>query len=212
MSPDGSTKTPPEEKLLRLIRGRGPKPSPPAVAASPKPAGRARHLPRHSLSLREHGVRWPRLAVGVLAAVVVSELIALGVQLTRPMPVITTPPASASDGGSREPARIEPLPSLSEAAVRNIFASPITAAPTPAPPAPVVKTGPSASAKLLASRLTLMGIVSGEPPQAIIEDAQTKKTYFVSVGQVVVDGAVLQQVLDNRVLLELDGESIELSL
>ena len=57
-----------------------------------------------------------------------------------------------------------------------------------------------------------MGIVAGEPAQAIIEDTQTNKTYFVTAGQAVVEGAVLDKVLDNRVILDLDGEKIELSL
>jgi len=60
--------------------------------------------------------------------------------------------------------------------------------------------------------LTLMGIVSGNPAQAIIEDAETKKTYFVTPGQMVVDGAVLERVLDNRVVLDLNGEKIDLTL
>ena len=57
-----------------------------------------------------------------------------------------------------------------------------------------------------------MGIMAGNPGQAIIEDTQTKKSYFVSPGQPVVDGAMLDQVLDNRVILDFEGEKIELSL
>lgn len=57
-----------------------------------------------------------------------------------------------------------------------------------------------------------MGIVSGNPGQAIIEDSQTKKTHFVTVGQVVVEGAVVEQVLDHHVILDLDGEKIDLTL
>ena len=71
---------------------------------------------------------------------------------------------------------------------------------------------PSGSANLLSSRLTLMGIVSGEPAQAIIADSQTQKTYFVSVGQPVAEGAMLEQILDNRVILNYSGEKIELTL
>ena len=97
------------------------------------------------------------------------------------------------------------MPSLTASAARALFApSAFTADASHAPP--------SVSAKLLASRLTLMGIVSGNPAQAIIEDSQTQKTYFVTTGQAVVEGAVLEQVLDNRVVLDLGGEKIELTL
>ena len=64
----------------------------------------------------------------------------------------------------------------------------------------------------MAARLTLMGIMAGNPGQAIIEDSQTKKTYFVTVGQGVVEGAVVEKILDNRIQLDLAGEKIELSL
>ena len=57
-----------------------------------------------------------------------------------------------------------------------------------------------------------MGIVSGDPGEAVIEDAETKKTYFVTTGQAVVEGATLERVLDNRVILDLGGEKIELTL
>jgi type II secretory pathway component PulC len=64
----------------------------------------------------------------------------------------------------------------------------------------------------LVTRLTLSGIVAGDPAQAIIEDTETKKTYFVTAGQPVAEGAVLDQVESNRVILDLNGEKITLSL
>ena len=57
-----------------------------------------------------------------------------------------------------------------------------------------------------------MGIVAGNPSQAILEDSKTGKTYFVSVGQSAVDGAVLEEVRDNRVVLSVGGERFELGL
>ena len=70
----------------------------------------------------------------------------------------------------------------------------------------------SVAAKELAARLNLMGIVAGDQPQAIIEDSQTHKTYFVISGQAVSEGAVVEKVLENRVILSIDGETIELTL
>ena len=93
-------------------------------------------------------------------------------------------------------------------ASRPLFAAPAGRAGTPGPS----RSAPSGSAQLLASRLTLTGVISGDPPQAIIEDSQTQKTYFVTVGQALAEGAVLDQVLDNRVILDFQGEKIELNL
>ena len=46
----------------------------------------------------------------------------------------------------------------------------------------------------------------------IIEDSETKKTFFVTAGQMVIEDAVVEQVLDSRVILTVAGEKIELSL
>ena len=42
--------------------------------------------------------------------------------------------------------------------------------------------------------------------------AATWGTFFVTVGQSVVDGLVVKEIHDNRVVLNLNGESVELSL
>lgn len=204
MSPDGSTKPPPEEKLLRLIRGRGPRPVEPDVPVS------AAQLPmKTALSLtglgRRRPLRWSSIATWGLAVTLGLELLALMVQAARPMPAVQVPAAPIPSG---EPEPLPPLsiPSLAASASRQVFASPGLAAPS-ATPQPR-----SGAAKLLAERLTLLGIVAGTPPQAIIEDTQTKKTYFVTTGQAIAEGAVVEQVLENRVILDLLGEKIELTL
>jgi hypothetical protein len=65
---------------------------------------------------------------------------------------------------------------------------------------------------MLAARLTLTGIVSGDPPQAIIEDSETHKTFFVTPGQTIVAGAMLERLEENRAVLSYGGERIELGL
>lgn len=211
MSPDGSQKPLPEERLLRLIRG---KPAKPSVAAGPMPSGAAGADATMTAQFRTRvqGVPWVTLAIWSLGVILVVELIMVVMQLVRPLQLVTPPifppDAASSSGGDEAP--LPPLPSLAESASQSLFASPIIASSGATGPA--VPAGPSQTGKLLASRLTLMGVVSGESPQAIIEDSETKKTYFVTVGQTVTEGATLEKVLDNRVILDLNGEKIELSL
>ena len=211
MSPDGSMKPPPEETLLRLIRGKGPRAaadsSAPAAAAGTAtaavaavgPGGRARSMP------------WPRVATGCLGLALLIEVVGLLVEVMRPLPAVHAPVATPSV--SSEPAHAAApapeIPSLEASLSHSVFTA-SAAAGAAGPPTP--RTGPSGSAKELASRLTLMGIVSGNPGEAVIEDAQTKKTYFVTAGQAVVDGATLERILDNRVILDLNGEKIDLTL
>jgi hypothetical protein len=121
------------------------------------------------------------------------------------MPPLPEAPAAAAAQADALP----PIPSLAQSASRPLFtASPDVSEATSAGPRPA----PSGSAALLASRLILLGIIAGNPGQAIIEDSQTKKTYFVSPGQAVVGGAVVDQVQDNRVILDVQGEKIELTM
>lgn len=214
MSPDGSTKPPPEEKLLRLIRGKASRREGATATAS---SGAGQILPlsglRGARAAREFG--WPRLAALGLGAVLVVEATVLIAQALRPLPVIPVPTIEASvPTEPAEPTAMpQEVPSLAASVARPLFSSPAEVAATaPATSTAPAKSSPSSTARLLASRLNLMGIISGNPAQAIIEDAETKKTYFVTVGQTVVEGAVLDQVLDNRVILDLSGEKIELTL
>ena len=120
-----------------------------------------------------------------------------------------SPLPDAPEAPAAQTETLPPLPSLAESVSRPLFSPPADASGS-ASSGP--RQAPSGSAALLASRLTLLGIVAGTPGQAIIEDSQTKKTHFVSPGQAVVDGAVVDQVLDTRVILDFLGEKIELTL
>lgn len=211
MSPDGSTNPHPlpEEKLLNLIRAQ--QAARPVVAAT-VPAGGARGIAGSTAARQrsERGIRWVKPVVGCLSLVLVVEVVVLILQFTRPLAPLSSPAIdmpSVHKPSVAAPSS-EELPVLAESVSRPLFAPVAVAVPS----SQSSRTSPSASGKSLAARLTLTGIVAGNPAQAIIEDAETKKTYFVTVGQMVVDGAVLKQVLDNRVVLDLDGEKIELSL
>ena len=209
MSPDGSSpKPPPEEKLLRLIRGKGKEPRP--AAAPVPPAGGAASAASGGVGFSHEGMlRWSRFAVAGLGVVLIIEMVWLIIEAMRPVLAVTVPPMAATPSvGTSAAVPRQDIPSFAASASRPLFGS--SAAATS--PAPSGRTSQTTMGKQLTSRLTLVGIVSGNPPQAIIEDSEAKKNYFVSVGQAVADGAVLEQVLDNRVVLDLDGEKIELSL
>ena len=202
MSPDG-LKPPPEEKLLRLIRGKAPQ-----AAPATAPAGRAASAAVASSASAQlmARVNWSQAATIVLVAVVIVEAVWVVVQLVRPLPdaAVAVPHGLAP---TPVPApQLEPMPSVAASAARPLFNAPADTVAASTRPAM------SDSAKLLATRLTLTGIISSDPPQAIIEDTQTQKTYMVTVGQPLAEGAVLEQVLDNRVILDFDGEKVELGL
>lgn len=59
--------------------------------------------------------------------------------------------------------------------------------------------------------LNLMGVISGENPQAIIEDKKTQKSYYVSKGQSVGDFEV-EDIKEGKVILIKDGKKFELTL
>jgi type II secretory pathway component PulC len=67
-----------------------------------------------------------------------------------------------------------------------------------------------ASADLIKD-INLVGIVSGEEPQAIIEDKKSQKTYYLKKSQFIGDFQV-EEVLEGRIVLNYNGKKYELSL
>lgn len=59
--------------------------------------------------------------------------------------------------------------------------------------------------------LSLIGIIAGEKPQAVIEDRKNQKTYFLYKGQTVNQMRV-EDILGDRVIFVFEGERFELSL
>ncbi|HEX9779833.1 MAG TPA: type II secretion system protein N [bacterium] len=202
MNPAGPTLTPtPEERLLRLIR-----PKPKAPRAEPPAMGGMSAVLAGGGAARPSWP-WGRVLLGALAAAVAAEVVVLGVELARdPLDGAAVLPAlqPARDSGAALP-DLDALPLLEAEAPRAVFAAPARETAQGSGAAP-------GASQALASRLTLMGIVSGDPPQAIIGDSQTQKTYFVTVGQTVAGEAVLRDILENRAVLDLHGQTLELVL
>jgi hypothetical protein len=144
-----------------------------------------------------------------LGGVVAAELVAVALIAAKPAPTLvnpTIPPSFTPVTPAEEPSA-EPIQPLASSVSRPLFQRDTSQSVPQQSPA-----ASSAKATALASRLSLIGIVAGNPAQAIIEDSQTNKTYFVSAGQGVIEGLIVEDVGADRVLLDLNGEPIELSL
>jgi len=86
---------------------------------------------------------------------------------------------------------------------RNLFQPPIIEEEKPQKPEKTVFL------KDLAAPLSLMGVVDGETPQAIIQDQKTQKTYFLYEGDYLGD-ILIEKVDQGIVSLSFDGEEMDL--
>lgn len=72
-----------------------------------------------------------------------------------------------------------------------------------------IESGAGAPSVEAAKRFNLVGIITGENPQAIIEDKEVQKTYYLNEGQSV-SGITIQKIGDGRVVLSYEGKDAEL--
>ena len=84
----------------------------------------------------------------------------------------------------------------------NIFGAPASAGEN---------ASPAAAATDLAKDITLVGIISGEDPQAVIEDKKTQKTYYLRKGQSFGE-TKLEDIQEGKIILEDKGKRYELYL
>lgn len=61
----------------------------------------------------------------------------------------------------------------------------------------------------LAEKYQVVGILVDQQPQAILQDKTTKDTVFLSVGDKL-DGAVIDQIVEGKIILLLNGQAVEL--
>lgn len=59
--------------------------------------------------------------------------------------------------------------------------------------------------------INLVGIISGEEPQAVIEDKKAQKTYYLKKGQYIGE-LRLENILEGKIILNYNGQSYELYL
>jgi type II secretory pathway component PulC len=68
-----------------------------------------------------------------------------------------------------------------------------------------------APAGSVSERVGLVGIITGDNPQAIIEDKKAQKTYYLNKGQSF-EGYVLEEIADGKVILDYEDKKISLFL
>ena len=219
MSPDGSKTVSPEEKLLRLIRGKGQAAGSVARGAAAAPQAAASGT---AAARRPRGMRMPawwltaiNLALGGLVAGELTMLVLMQTETAPPLPAVPTSTKDRPGRPLEEPppaVEAEPLPSLSSVTSRPMFHVDLPSAVAVPVSDGKMPAAQSDQLKELKGRLTLIGVVADETPQAIIEDSQTKKTHFVAQGQDFIEGIVAVEVQENRVKLEVGGQTFELSL
>ena len=192
----------PEERLLRLIRGQ-PAATTPAIAAAQDaaPAGNPKRVwPSWSWA---NALPVLNVCFGLIAAVCLAGM------LWRFAQPVTLPPAPSAAPVTVPPPPATPAPLDTQPfQQRQLFQLPAGAGETAAP-APAANA-PQAQAAL--ASLTLMGIVDGTPPQAIIADSQTQKSYFVKEGETFGAGILVEKIESGRVLLHYQGATADLRL
>lgn len=186
----------PEEKLLKLIKGKPFKPE------------RMPQVPAHSAALK-----WPRVFISLngvkitLAGFFIFSCIYLGFSLVYPffgLRMITLPKADAYPGREMvqaAPKENKPFEYYLEAARgKQIFGGAASREPGAAP-----ERGSSE----LVKDFNLMGVISGDNPQAVIEDKKVQKNFTVTTGQFVGDFQV-EDIKEGKVMLNYQGQKFEL--
>jgi hypothetical protein len=151
----------------------------------------------------------PRINQGLIVGLIGSAVVVIA-GLLRPV-----------GGGTKSPAGTESLPQLAALAAMppppapamELFQSRQLFRPSGQGGAVTADTPAVPEAQELLARYTLIGIMSGPSPQAVVEDAQTHKTSFPSVGDSLGDTFRVDQILESKVVLSAgDGNAYELRL
>jgi hypothetical protein len=182
----------PEEKLLRLIRGQK------------KPANLPQDAPRLKKSL---SLKIPRHPQKILLVILGLSCFYLLVSLIYPwvaLKKIKLPAPGSEKIGELKPNLGENAKPLDyyekEISGRQIFGA---------------AAGQSTAANIanadILKDINLVGIISGESPQAVIEDKKAGRTYYVSKGQFIQDMQVID-IQEGKIILTYRGQNYELHL
>jgi len=229
---------PPEEKLLRLIKGvhkkdnlSDEKPKKPETN-NQRPKGvpsenegkpdteTQKEKPEHkettapiSIGVKEKGLDPFKIAIFLLIGVFAIGILYFSYEIfgqKQQPPVIDveelispeTKPAEEKAVEERKPITKEEEEMPPE--IRELFGAPVTRE-TP----PLIEEGPSLSE--LAKDLVLVGVITGDNPQAIIQDKRTRQTFYVYEGENVLEFKI-KKIEKAVVILEHNGETLKLSL
>ncbi len=205
----------PEERLLRLIRGR-PKKEPDKEAALTSFVQKKRKIRFNYLKPIEgffksyllNLINFKTLNVFLVSSLIIFSLYSL-VNLLKPIkPIIQKIPQLSEDDQKQQEIKIGKPKNydyyFKQFSKRDIFNAPLT-------PDKTDSSIVSASLKDATKNFKLVGVILGKHPQAIIEDKATKMTHFLNKGDSL-DKIKVKEILESKVILSSAGEDIELSL
>jgi len=188
----------PEEKLLRLIKGQ--KKIPP-LAAQKKPAAQESPVSKSPKNI----LNFNRQKIIALAFIIGGIYLAWSFAYPfRALKESGLPKVSAKEAGKLDldlEAGKKPIEFYQqEFSGRQIFSG--------------VKEGgagaPASGVNVdLTKDINLVGIISGEPAQAVIEDVKTKKTYYVTRGQFIGEFQV-DDIQEGKIIINYNGQKYEL--
>lgn len=192
----------PEERLLRLIRA----PKKPAPAA-PEQAGRIKKPDLRPLTAGL--LNFQNIRKGILIAFIIS-CVYLGAAVIYPLFIPENPPFPKSAGSK----------TAAEKAILSQEAVPFSSYPETIQnrrlfAGSVLRNEEGGVPVVLGNELikdiNLVGILSGESPQAVIEDKKTQKTYYVARNQLIGKFKV-EDIQEGKIILGLNGQKYELYL
>lgn len=203
----------PEEKLLKLIRGEKKPGRPavvPAVAPAPQPQKVILPLLKKNPFLSSMQLRFAFLTPKkILTALFALSCLYLTISFIYPwvaLEKIRLPKIKAEKINEAR-AKEEPKPYeyyVQGIPKRQLFVNPAMAG----------QEGGAAAAMInvdLIRDISLVGIISGEPAQAVIEDKKNQKTVYVNKGQFIGDFQ-LEDIKEGKVILNYKGQMYELYL
>ncbi|KPK97223.1 MAG: hypothetical protein AMJ95_10220 [Omnitrophica WOR_2 bacterium SM23_72] len=201
----------PEEKLLRLIRGEK-RPKKAQTLAAQEAALPKKTIPELTIPSQQKSTQPERfpLRTFMTTLFIVSFFFLLSaflypmLNLSRvKLPEVTKEEVKTSSASGLE---VKPLESYLEGIQqRQIFRAATVSDVVPVSTVAVTNTLD------LFKDMTLVGIISSDPPQAVIEDKKTQKTYYLTRGQAIGDLKV-DDIQEGKVILDYLGTKYELYL
>ena len=195
----------PEEKLLKLIRGERK----PLQKADSVPIADSTKKPRIKLFPRNFSIPTFNKVIKLLLVLSFLWLILLFLQpsytLKRTGQFNTAKPLKSAKAQNKEQPKTETKPYsfyLEGIKNRKIFSSAATE--------DTQKAIGTVSADLIKD-INLVGIISGDEPQAVIEDKKAQKTYYLRKGQYIGE-LQLEDILEGKIILQFNGQNYELYL
>lgn len=197
----------PEEKLLRLIRKDKKDEPADAKVASPAPLSAKAAFNALSESINSYlnisSIQKIILIIFTLSVIYLISSFVYPLIGTKEIRVSKITTANANEQKTESKEEIKPFEFYKGAiADHQIFSGPLS------------QSGslPAGNIDLdLTKDIGLVGIISGENPQAIIQDKKAKKTYYVSKGQFIGELQV-EDIQQGKVIITYRGQSFELYL